>query len=130
MRTSSHSFVFNRSLPNHSKISYKQKDKQKLNITVISDVNNIIFDNSKANSIKNKRKQEDDNIKVKKKKMYNDILDMFSKYEKLEKLAESKEEKEEEVQFLTQIVDEKTQVMTRWNWIILIQMIYYWNIRM
>lgn len=48
MMTSSHSFVFNRSLPNHSKIF----DKQKLNITVISNINNIIFDNSKANSIK------------------------------------------------------------------------------
>lgn len=63
MMTSSHSFVFNRSLPNHSKISDKQKDKQKLNIKVISDINNIIFDNSKANSIKIRGNEKKDNIK-------------------------------------------------------------------
>lgn len=96
MRTSSHSFTFNRSLPTPVKIVNKQKDTQKLNIRIISGSNNVI---SKKPSDTKKRKLEEDNTPIKKKKvpqkMDNDMLEMFSKYEKLEKFFEKKEEKEE-----------------------------------
>lgn len=96
MRTSSHSFTFNGSLPAPVKIANKQKDAQKLNIRIISGSNNVIFDKS---SDTKKRKLEEENTQIKKKKvpqkMDNDMLEMFNKYEKLEKFFEKKEEKEE-----------------------------------